>query len=133
MEINGKVFCLFEQSGTFKGEFQKLGYDAKDYDIQNEFGQTDNICDLFAEIERAYNGETSLFDSISAEDLILAFSLALTLQKITNSPRPTNTQIIEHYHREKQQRRFWSAPETAKVITKHFANYILFALNVGNG
>ncbi len=73
MKINGKVFCLFEQSGTFKAEFQKLGYVAEDYDIQNEFGQTDKICDLFAEIERAYNGETSLFDSISEEDLILAF------------------------------------------------------------
>lgn len=45
-----KVHCLFEQSGTFKNEFKKLGYDAEDYDIQNEFGETDNICDLFAEI-----------------------------------------------------------------------------------
>lgn len=42
--------CLFEQSGTFKKEFLKLGYQAIDYDIQNEFGQTDQIIDLFAEI-----------------------------------------------------------------------------------
>ena len=28
MEINGKVWCFFEQSGTFKNEFKKLGYDA---------------------------------------------------------------------------------------------------------
>lgn len=28
-----KVYCLFEQSGTFKNEFKKLGYDALDYDI----------------------------------------------------------------------------------------------------
>lgn len=44
------VHCLFEQSGTFKKEFLKLGYQAIDYDIQNEFGQTDQIIDLFAEI-----------------------------------------------------------------------------------
>lgn len=46
-----KAHCLFEQSGTFKKEFKKLGYEAYDYDIQNEFGETDNVVDLFAEIE----------------------------------------------------------------------------------
>lgn len=45
------VHCLFEQSGTFKNEFNKLGYEAYDYDIQNEFGETDYVIDLFAEIE----------------------------------------------------------------------------------
>lgn len=30
-----KVHCLFEQSGTFKNEFKKLGYEAFDYDILN--------------------------------------------------------------------------------------------------
>jgi hypothetical protein len=29
-----KVHCFFEQSGTFKNEFKKLGYEAFDYDIQ---------------------------------------------------------------------------------------------------
>jgi hypothetical protein len=29
MEIKGKVHCFFEQSGTFKNEFKKLGYDAE--------------------------------------------------------------------------------------------------------
>ena len=46
-----KVHCLFEQSGTFKKEFIKLGHQAFDYDIQNEFGQTDFIVDLFGQIE----------------------------------------------------------------------------------
>lgn len=45
-----KVHCLFEQSGTFKNEFRKLGIDAEDYDILNDFGETDHIIDLFAEI-----------------------------------------------------------------------------------
>lgn len=49
MTIN-KVHCLFEQSGTFKNEFIKLGIPAEDYDIQNEFEQTDHIIDLFSEI-----------------------------------------------------------------------------------
>ncbi|MBR6129795.1 MAG: hypothetical protein IKQ07_09210 [Bacteroidaceae bacterium] len=72
MEINGRVHCFFEQSGTFKQEFIKLGIPAEDYDIQNNFGQTDHEIDLFAEIERAYGGE-SLFDTISKDDLIMAF------------------------------------------------------------
>jgi hypothetical protein len=45
-----KVHCLFEQSGTFKNEFRKLGINAYDYDIQNEFNQTDYVIDLFKEI-----------------------------------------------------------------------------------
>ena len=53
MEIKGKVHCFFEQSGTFKNEFIKLGIPAEDYDIQNNFGQTDHTDDLFAEIEKA--------------------------------------------------------------------------------
>ena len=48
--------CLFEQSGTFKNEFRKLGYEAYDYDIQNEFGETDHVIDLFAEIEGGTKG-----------------------------------------------------------------------------
>lgn len=47
---------MFEQSGTFKNEFKKLGYDAVDLDIQNNFGETDYVIDLFAEIEKAYIG-----------------------------------------------------------------------------
>ena len=56
MEINGKVHLMFEQSGVFKNEFKKLGYDAVDVDIQNNFGETDYVTDLFAEIENAYRG-----------------------------------------------------------------------------
>lgn len=68
-----KVHCLFEQSGTFKNEWKKLGYDAEDYDIQNNFGETDHVIDLFSEIEKAYGGGTSIFDSFSKDDLIMAF------------------------------------------------------------
>ena len=74
MEIKGKVHCFFEQSGTFKREFIKLGIPAEDYDILNDFGETDHMDDLFAEIEKAYDGKPSLFDTIDAEnDFIMAF------------------------------------------------------------
>ena len=73
MTIKGKVHCFFEQSGTFKREFLKLGIQAEDYDIQDNFGETDHVTDLFREIESAYEGDISIFDSIDKEDLILAF------------------------------------------------------------
>ena len=83
MEITGKVHCFFEQSGTFKNEFIKLGIPAEDYDIQNNFGETDHVIDLFAEIDRAYDNLTrqdktrqdkTLFDLINpCQDLIVAF------------------------------------------------------------
>ena len=73
MTINGKVHCFFEQSGTFKREFIKLGIPAEDYDIQDNFGETDHNMDLFAEIEKAYEGGASVFDTISPDDLIMAF------------------------------------------------------------
>ena len=73
MEITGKVHCFFEQSGTFKNEFIKLGIPAEDYDIQNNFGETDNVIDLFAEIEKGYDNQPSIFDKIGGGDLIMAF------------------------------------------------------------
>lgn len=72
--MRNKVFyCFFEQSGTFKNEFKKLGYEAYDYDIQDEFGETDYICDLFVDIESAYENKESIFDEITKEDTIIAF------------------------------------------------------------
>ena len=73
MEIKGKVHCFFEQSGVFKNEFKKLDYEAYDYDIQDNFGETDYQIDLFAEIEKAYEGGVSIFDKITKDDLIIAF------------------------------------------------------------
>lgn len=68
-----KAHCLFEQSGTFKNEFKKLGIDALDYDIQNEFGETDRQVDLFEEIQKAYGGGQSIFDEMSKDDLLMVF------------------------------------------------------------
>lgn len=65
--------CLFEQSGTFRDEFQKMGVPAKDYDLCNDFGKTNWQGDLFDQIELAFLGKKSIFDLIAANDLILAF------------------------------------------------------------
>lgn len=66
--------CFFEQSGTFKRAFKALGVPAKDYDIQNEFGETDVVVDIFDCINAEYDGvDTELFRSISKNDIIVAF------------------------------------------------------------
>lgn len=65
--------CFFEQSGTFKNEFKKIGIEAFDYDILNDYGQTDYQIDLFSEIRNAYGGGTSVFDGIKQDDIILSF------------------------------------------------------------
>lgn len=89
MEIKGKVHCFFEQSGTFKNEFIKLGIPAEDYDIQNNFGETDHVIDLFGEIDRAYENLTRqdktrqryLIELIQVKTLLLRFILAFIFAK----------------------------------------------------
>lgn len=71
--MNKTFHCFFEQSGTFKNEFKKLGYKAYDYDIKNDFNETDFQIDLFKEIGLAYDNEKSIFDDIKTTDMILAF------------------------------------------------------------
>lgn len=75
-----KAWCMFEQSGTFKNEFIKLGIPAVDLDIQNNFGETDYVIDLFAEIEKEYailqrerEREDTIFSQIGQGDIIMAF------------------------------------------------------------
>lgn len=68
-----RVWCMFEQSGTFKNEFIKLGIEAYDLDILNDYGQTDYQRDLFCDIDNAYEMKESIFDDINSDDLILAF------------------------------------------------------------
>ena len=82
MEIKGNVHCFFEQSGTFKNEFKKLGYNAFDYDIQNNFGETDYCEDLFSQIENAYSWWASIFDKMTNDDLIIAFFPCIYFENI---------------------------------------------------
>ena len=118
MEIKGKVHCFFEQSGTFKNEFKKLGYDAYDYDIQNNFGQTDHVIDLFSEIEKAYiGGGITIFDSMSCDDLIMAFypciyfteksQLAMSFDYINYRCLDTEAKIENILERNEQRNKFY--------------------------
>lgn len=66
-----KVYCLFEQSGTFKNIYNNKGDTAIDIDIENQFGETDIIIDLFHEIENI--GDSKLFNGITSNDLVFAF------------------------------------------------------------
>ena len=70
-----RAICLFEQSGTFKHQFELLGYPAFDYDLLNEFGCTDFVVDLFQQINEKYNNsyEYNIFDDFTEDDIILAF------------------------------------------------------------
>ena len=106
-----KAHCFFEQSGTFKNEFKKLGIDAEDYDIQNNFNQTDHVIDLFAEIEKAYERRTqnaevcSIFDTMSSNDLIIAFfpciyfetmsNMYFSLDSLNNAHKQTDERIVD--------------------------------------
>lgn len=67
------VFCLFEQSGTFKNAFKKIGHKAYDLDIVKT-EHTNYVLDLFEEINNAKNKKTkTIFDLIKTDDLIIAF------------------------------------------------------------
>lgn len=71
--IFNNVFCLFEQSGTFKNAFKKTGHRAYDYDIVKT-EHTDFVLDLFKEINDAKSGKKgTLFDAIKPDDLVVAF------------------------------------------------------------
>lgn len=71
---------LFEQSGTFKNVLKKEGNTAYDYDILNEYGETDNIIDLFEQIDLEYENlvgggdKSTIFTNMNKEnDFIIAF------------------------------------------------------------
>lgn len=109
------VHCFFEQSGTFKRAFKELGIAAKDYDLQNNYDQTDWVGDLFEEIYDAYEGRWSIFDEISKGDLIIAFFPCIYFCEAnmmffcgTNlnykKKGMTKTQIIEQVMRRDRQR-----------------------------
>lgn len=127
MEITGKVHCFFEQSGTFKNEFIKLGIPAEDYDIQNNFGETDHVIDLFAEIENAYRGGESVFDRISKDDLIMAFfpciyfcdmsQILLTWGAYPKLDKKSASDIILERSRNRQ--RFYELAVMMLTVAKH--------------
>lgn len=71
-DIN-KVWCLFEQSGTFAGEFREHGKTAFDVDIENRFGKTDIEEDLFSSLGSNKIPADSVLSEIREDDFIMAF------------------------------------------------------------
>lgn len=67
------IYCLFEQSGEFKNMFISHGFEAKDFDCENLYNQTDIIIDLFTEIENAYINKKSIFDKMNKSDFLMIF------------------------------------------------------------
>lgn len=105
-----KVHCLFEQSGTFKNEFKKLGYEAFDYDILNDYGETDFQIDLYKEIEGGYENKPSIFDVIASDDLILAFFPCTRFE----------AQILLHYRGDAvQMKKFTDVQKLEKDLELH--------------
>lgn len=100
--------CLFEQSGTFKNEFKKLGYEAYDYDILNDFDETDYQCDLFNEIEKAYGGGKSIFDTFNKDDVCLAFFPCTRFE----------VQILLWFRGEAMQQKNWSEADKLEYCMK---------------
>jgi len=126
-----KAHCLFEQSGTFKNEFKKLGYDAFDYDILNEYGQTDYQIDLYKEIRGGYDGHPSIFDQISQDDIILAFFPCIRFEN----------QVMLGYRGQQFQQKDWSLKQKMvydmKLLKETSENYnlvnMLFIICIDRG
>lgn len=76
------LHCLFEQSGTFKNEAKKLGLKSYDYDIKDDFGQTDFKTNLFDAINQAYVRQKSVFDLIKKDDYVIAFFPCIRFSKL---------------------------------------------------
>ena len=75
-----KAHLLFEQSGTFKNAFKKNGIEAFDYDILNDFGETDFQIDLFGEIQKAFEGGKACLITSQKEMFASHFSHARGLK-----------------------------------------------------
>ena len=71
-DINN-VWCLFEQSGTFAREFRERGKTAFDVDIENRFGKTDIVEDIFSSLCYTNASADSVLNEIRKDDFIMAF------------------------------------------------------------
>ena len=67
------VYCLFEQTNTFRDEFRKAGFTAFSVDCSDKFGTPDFMTDIFKEIDFYFDGKPSIFDKFSEETLLFAF------------------------------------------------------------
>lgn len=121
------IYCLFEQSGTFKNEFIKAGYDAIDIDIENQFSCTDLQIDLFKAINKLPNGVLS---DITSDDMIIAFfpctwfcdnNMLLFSGKAYQMRDWTQQQKAEYIHKRRKERIY--AFTTLQKLIRHCKKY----------
>ena len=104
-----------------KTNSKPLGYEAKDFDILNDFGETDEVIDLFEQIELAYDNEESIFDDMNEDDLILAFFPCTRFEnQILLHFRGQATQMQNYYLAKKTWKRFRIAQRTSSFIYTHY-------------
>lgn len=116
MKIN-TAWCFFEQSGTFKDEFQKLGVTAFDVDIKNNFGKTDIRADLFKEIRAEVRKEHTIFSKIEKDDLIFAFFPCTKFSaRVPLNARGEGAQMKNWSLKEK----LWYSIETVQEIAENY-------------
>lgn len=96
-----KIHLLFECSGTFKNEFKKLGYKTIDYDILNTYNETDNVVDLFEEIDKGFYRLNSIFDKMTSDDLVITKLVCIALERniklIIENPYSTQHYLINYW------------------------------------
>lgn len=68
-----KVWCLFEQSGTFRDAFKRRGIEAVDVDRESKHGNPEHVLDLFTEIRLASVCGPSFLNGIQKDHLCFAF------------------------------------------------------------
>lgn len=61
------IYCLFEQSGTFKNVFLSKGLKAVDIDISDNFNQTDITANIFDMLDNGF------INNLKSDDKIIAF------------------------------------------------------------
>lgn len=61
------IYCLFEQSGTFKNIFISKGFKAVDIDISDNFNQVDITANIFDMLDNGF------INSLKDDDKIIAF------------------------------------------------------------
>lgn len=108
-----KAYCMFEQSGTFKQAFLNENIPAVDLDIENRFGKTDVVIDLFHEIHQSFLEQKTIFDAITKKDLIFAFFPCTYFENQINlsfrgqnfhDRKKTEEEILENVRRLEQKR-----------------------------
>lgn len=128
-----RIHCLFEQSGTFKNVFRSHGIESYDYDILDDYGQTDFRIDLFKAIEDAFDGKPSIFDSFHGGDIIFAFFPCIRFSKWMLMHMNGTSHNTEKYTPEGKVRYFMRLERERSDFTQIFCKMVLLAMQRGYG